>query len=442
MPALDAYGRPVYAPRRPPPPRPVRGVSATALLNPAIPARYRPRPKPRPKPKPRPRITLPPAKGAPKPKPVVGTVAQPVTIAAPVSLQAALQHQKTAAAAAAIAHPLAAVYVNPFAKSGPVVGGRVDQGVDYTGKPGAPIGALGPGKITIATQGSGWPGGGFIAYLLSAGPAKGHTVYVAEDVAPTVAVGQTVKAGQTIGQFNQGGWIETGWGAPGGDWTMANATGQSGGSVPVGVGAFSTGFGVAFDKLIRRLGGPSGQVYPRVSGGAPPWASATGGGVTGLPAAPAPAPGPSPRPSPALPVGAVSAPPMVPVANVTPVRPPIPSARPAARPGPPPRSVTPGGPFLQPRPGPPTIFGPLGQQQLQPRITPVPTASTPTSRTTRAARGGTLGSVLAGGAEPTGAAGASAPGSPAAGKHDWLIVVAIVGALGWLLWREMKKGRR
>lgn len=441
MPALDAYGRPVYAPvRRPPAARPVRGaVSATALLNPAIPARYRPRPKPRPKPKPRPRITLPPAKGAPKPKPVAGTIAQPVTIAAPVSLQAALQAEKTAAAAAAIAHPLAAVYVNPFAKSGPVTGGRVDQGVDYTGKPGAPIGALGPGKITIATQGSGWPGGGFIAELLSAGPAKGKIVYTAEDVAPTVAVGQTVKAGQQIGTFNQGGWIETGWGAPGGDWTLANATGQSGGSVPVGAGAFSTGFGVAFDKLIRRLRGPAGQVNPTVHGGAPPWASATGGTVpaaSAAPAVPTPAPGPSPVPAPVAPV--LPAPPMSPVANVTPVRPRIPAPRATVASGPQRRQGGGGSP-------PPTRFPlpPVLNPVVQPVISPVPTAATPTSRTANTARGGgILGSVLTGGAGPTGAAGASAPASPATGKHDWLIVLAIVAALGWLLWREMKKGRK
>lgn len=59
----------------------------------------------------------------------------------------------------------------------------------------------------------GWSAGQpLVAYKLTNGSHAGHTVYVAEQIAPAVRVGQKVSAGQAIGHYaSQGTGIETGW---------------------------------------------------------------------------------------------------------------------------------------------------------------------------------------------------------------------------------------
>ena len=103
------------------------------------------------------------------------------------------------------------------------------------------------------TVGAGWPGGTFIAYQLTDGPASGLVVYVAEDVEPNVQVGQTVSSGTVIGQMYAGpDGIETGWanGASLPD-TMARDSGQFSGSN-------SSAFGVNFSRFLQSLGAPGG----------------------------------------------------------------------------------------------------------------------------------------------------------------------------------------
>jgi hypothetical protein len=92
-----------------------------------------------------------------------------------------------------------------------------DQGVDFSGS--GPIPALGPGVVTDVGVTNGDIQGArdyFVVYQLTAGPFKGQHVYVAENFAPTVKVGQKLKLGQSVGQapgnypyievgFNQGG---------------------------------------------------------------------------------------------------------------------------------------------------------------------------------------------------------------------------------------------
>ena len=110
-------------------------------------------------------------------------------------------------------HPYGAVVSPSLAYAG------VDQGIDFTGA--GDIYALADGIVTrVMHSGSGWPGqGAVVNYQLTSGPAKGQYVYVAEDFAPAVKVGQRVKAGDVIGHATGSGQapgIEIGWAQPSG----------------------------------------------------------------------------------------------------------------------------------------------------------------------------------------------------------------------------------
>jgi murein DD-endopeptidase MepM/ murein hydrolase activator NlpD len=170
---------------------------------------------------------------------------------------AAEEKEEEEMAAAAAAHPVSitftpspGAYANPLRAINALNPERVDQGVDYSGY--GPIFAIGDGTI-LSTVNAGWPGGTFIAYRLSNGPAGGLTVYAAEDIDPLVSVGQTVTAATVIGTMYEGpDGIETGWADPSGDGvSMANDAGQFS-------GANSTAFGANFSQLLAALGAPPG----------------------------------------------------------------------------------------------------------------------------------------------------------------------------------------
>jgi len=172
--------------------------------------------------------------------------------------------------------PVAApLYQNPFRSVSGLLAERVDMGADFAGT--GPVYAIGGGVITSATASNGgWPGGGWITYRLTDGPDAGLMVYVAEDVTPTVQVGQQVSASTVIANmYNGGDGIETGWAMPDGasaESEMAAAGGISGG------GPFPTMIGLSFDSLLTSLGAPAGSGsgqsgngllpagYPAVSG--------------------------------------------------------------------------------------------------------------------------------------------------------------------------------
>lgn len=148
----------------------------------------------------------------------------------------------------------APVYNNPLRGISGLIPERVDMGVDFGGS--GPIYAIGDGVITNATDANGgWPGGGWITYRLTDGPAAGLMVYVAEDVKPNVQVGQTVTSSTAIAtMFNGGAGIETGWAMPDGssaESQLAEAGGISGG------GPFPTQIGLNFEALLRTLGVPA-----------------------------------------------------------------------------------------------------------------------------------------------------------------------------------------
>jgi murein DD-endopeptidase MepM/ murein hydrolase activator NlpD len=141
-------------------------------------------------------------------------------------------------------------YADPLRGISALTPERIDQGVDYNGY--GPIDAIGDG-VVLSTVNGGWPGGTFITYRVTDGPASGLVVYAAEDIDPQVAVGQSVSSGTVLGTMYEGPeGIETGWADPSGDGnTMAADAGQFSGDN-------STAFGADFSQLLASLGAPPG----------------------------------------------------------------------------------------------------------------------------------------------------------------------------------------
>ena len=150
--------------------------------------------------------------------------------------------------------PTASGYANPLRAVSGLIPERIDMGVDFGGS--GPVYAIGDAVITNAEgDNAGWPGGGWITYQLTSGPAKGLVVYVAEDVTPAVAVGQDVNSSTVIANmYNGGAGIETGWAMPdsaSAESQLAVAGGISGG------GPFPTKVGLNFEELLQSLGVPA-----------------------------------------------------------------------------------------------------------------------------------------------------------------------------------------
>ncbi len=148
----------------------------------------------------------------------------------------------------------APVYLNPLRAVAGLVPQRIDMGADFAGS--GPVYPIGDAVITSATDTSaGWPGGGWITYQLTDGPATGLVVYVAEDVQPTVAVGAHVTPTTEIASmFNGNDGIETGWAMP--DSTSAESQLPVAGGIS-GAGPFPTAVGANFDDLLQALGVPA-----------------------------------------------------------------------------------------------------------------------------------------------------------------------------------------
>lgn len=177
------------------------------------------------------------------------------------AMAAAARRQEAAAAAAAAANAAASVppapvnpspgqYADPLRDIQGLAPERVDQGVDYHGY--GPIYAMGDGTVSSIVN-SGWPGGTFICYRLTDGRASGLAVYAAEDIDPSVSVGQSVTPNTILGTMYEGpDGIETGWADPSCDGvSMANDAGQfSGGN--------STAYGANYSQALSSFGAPPG----------------------------------------------------------------------------------------------------------------------------------------------------------------------------------------
>ena len=145
-------------------------------------------------------------------------------------------------------------YRNPLRDVSGLNPERIDMGVDFGGS--GPVYALGNAVITNASgNAAGWPGGGWITYKLIDGPDAGLMVYLAEDVTPTVQVGQHVSSATVIGTMFAGGdGIETGWAQQNGlsaESQLAEAGGVGGN------GPFPTRIGLSFEELLQSLGAPT-----------------------------------------------------------------------------------------------------------------------------------------------------------------------------------------
>jgi len=145
-------------------------------------------------------------------------------------------------------------YLNPLRAVSGLSPDRVDMGVDFNGA--GPVYAIGAGVVTEATMASwGWPGGGWITYQLTDGPAVGEVVYLAEDVIPTVQVGQKVTPYMEIGHMTGGSnGIETGWAMP--DSASSESELPEAGAI-TGAGPFPTAIGMNFEYLLLALGVPA-----------------------------------------------------------------------------------------------------------------------------------------------------------------------------------------
>jgi murein DD-endopeptidase MepM/ murein hydrolase activator NlpD len=160
-------------------------------------------------------------------------------------------------------------YLNPLRDVSDLYPERVDMGVDFSGV--GPVYAIGAGVVTEAqADNGGWPGGGWITYQLTDGPAVGEVVYFAEDVIPTVQVGQKVGPETVIGHMFEGDdGIETGWAML--DSLSSESEMPEAGGIG-GPGPFPTDIGMNFELLLQALGVPdannlgdptSGIVPPR-----------------------------------------------------------------------------------------------------------------------------------------------------------------------------------
>jgi hypothetical protein len=143
-------------------------------------------------------------------------------------------------------------YCDPYRGIGNLVPERIDQGVDYAGS--GPLYAMGPGTIDFYANrtDTGWPGGTFVAYKLSAGPAAGRVIYLAEniDLDKNLKSGSFVFSGTVLGTLvNAFPNSESGWGVAGAGYTAEYSCYTEGCMTPLGVN---------FNSLLVCLKAPSG----------------------------------------------------------------------------------------------------------------------------------------------------------------------------------------
>jgi murein DD-endopeptidase MepM/ murein hydrolase activator NlpD len=158
-------------------------------------------------------------------------------------------------------------YLNPLRDISGLSPERVDMGVDFAGA--GPVYAIGAGVVIQAKACcSGWPGGGWITYELTDGPAVGEVVYLAEDVTPAVQTGQNVTPDTVIGHmFNGSDGIETGWAML--DSASSESELPEAGGIG-GAGPFPTAIGMNFEYLLRALGVPAAPNFGQSTSGLVP----------------------------------------------------------------------------------------------------------------------------------------------------------------------------
>jgi hypothetical protein len=143
-------------------------------------------------------------------------------------------------------------YCNPYRAVSSLNPERIDQGVDYGGS--GPLYAIGPGTIDQYSNRNdpGWPGGTFVSYKLTAGPAAGRVIYLAEniDLDPRLQAGAVVYSGTVLGTLvNASPDSESGWGVANMHITAEHSCYVEGCLTPLGAN---------FNTLLVCLNTPSG----------------------------------------------------------------------------------------------------------------------------------------------------------------------------------------
>jgi len=166
-------------------------------------------------------------------------------------------------------------YCDPYRSLASLVPERIDQGVDYAGS--GPIYAMGPGTIDLYDDrnDTGWPGGTFASYKLTAGPAAGKEIYLAEniDLNPNLKSGSFVYNGTSLGTLvDASPDSESGWGVAGEGVTAEYGCYTEGCMTPLGVN---------FNDLLVCLKAPSGTTgtggcCPQPTGWPTDWCSLLG----------------------------------------------------------------------------------------------------------------------------------------------------------------------
>jgi hypothetical protein len=174
------------------------------------------------------------------------------------------------------ANPQNKRYCNPYRAVASLAPERIDQGVDFGGS--GSIYALGPGTIDLYynRNDSGWPGGTFVSYKLTDGPASGKVIYLAEniDLNPALKSGSFVFNGTVLGTLvNASPDSESGWGVAGAGYTAEHSCYTEGCMTPLGVN---------FNELLVCLKAPSGLMgtggcCPAATGWPTDWCSLLAG---------------------------------------------------------------------------------------------------------------------------------------------------------------------
>lgn len=152
-------------------------------------------------------------------------------------------------------------YFNPLARAR-VVGERIDQGVDYAGT--GQLVAIADANISSVAPGGWGKFGNYLEYKITQpGELQDAYVYYAEGIEPTVSYGRHVSAGQVIANIVPG-WqfgMELGFAAGvSNHWSYYR---YHDGNYQEGT---ATRPGIAFDNLVKRLGGPAGRIEGAVVG--------------------------------------------------------------------------------------------------------------------------------------------------------------------------------
>jgi hypothetical protein len=141
-------------------------------------------------------------------------------------------------------------YTNPFSQAKGISWSRTDQGVDACMQPASPLLAFAPSRY-IQFVSDFYDGQPAMVLQVTSGPLVGKDWYWSEQITPTIGVGQTVAAGQTVATYAPNGTcIEIGW------WDVD--AGRPLGGVEGYTDGYSTPAGADFRYLLKALGANPG----------------------------------------------------------------------------------------------------------------------------------------------------------------------------------------